>query len=89
MGKKRARKTYISKGQRPNVAADVLKMVARGVDLFKREADLRKAWKKGRNPWITVKTSEKGTNKPYYKVRANSYWGNPKTSGWSIYRGKD
>ena len=90
MGKKRTRKTYISKGQRPNVNKDFLKQIAREVGGFDQEMNLRKAWRAGTNPWITVKNPQSGTNRPYYKVRANEYWGHPKkVRNFNIYIGKE
>lgn len=41
------------------------------------------AWKKGKNPWVTVEGTQ--TNKRFIKVKANSLWGNPKTSNYNIY----
>jgi len=39
----------------------------------------QKAWRKGRNPWLTVpnlNTSEKA--KPFVRMRANDVWGDPR-----------
>lgn len=80
MGKKRCRSTYISKGQRSNVARDVLKATAREVSGFVRAAHLREAWRAGKNPWVTVKNPEKGSKFPYFRKRANEVWGNPKAN---------
>lgn len=90
MGKKRSRKTYISKGQRPNVTKSTLKLAAASVTGFAKEAQLRRAWRRGTNPWITVKNSALHTNREYYKVRANDYWGHPKkvSKFYNIYKGK-
>ena len=41
------------------------------------------AWVNEKNPWITIPTQDK--NKPFKRVRANDYWGNPKAS---YYMGK-
>lgn len=78
MGKKRCRKTYISKGLHSNVSKSTLKLVKADRGGYEKEMNLRKAWMKGLNPWLTVANKEKGTNRPFYKVRANDVWGHPK-----------
>lgn len=88
MGKKVRRSKYISKGERPNVSKSLLKAVARDESPFKHEMDLIKAWRAGRNPWITVKNPQLHTNREYYKVRANDYWGSPKRGFYNIFAGK-
>lgn len=85
MGKKRIRKTYTSKGQRPSVSGDILKSCARDVHPLDRALDKLKAWRLGKNPWVTIKNPERHTNRDYIKVRANSYYGNPKTATYNIY----
>lgn len=88
MGKKVKRAKFTSKGERPNVTASTLKMVHRERDPFEHEMNLIKAWRKGSNPWITVQNPERKTNRPYFRVRANDYWGSPKRGLWNIYAGK-
>lgn len=79
LGKKRTRKAYTSKGQRPNVAKDVLKLVNRGMNLFDRELQKLAAWRKGSNPWMTIRNPNTNeTNKRYIKVRSNHLIGDPK-----------
>ncbi len=89
MGKKRSRSTYTSKGQRPNVSSSLLKLVSRSRDFFEKEFNKIDAWKKGKNPWITIENVGGETNKKYIKVRANDYFGNPKLASYGIYRGKE
>lgn len=89
MGKKRIRKTYRSAGIHSNVAKSTLKAVRKDVPLIEKELNKLRAWREGKNPWVTVENKQRGTNRPFYKVRANEVWGNPKTATYSIYRGKD
>jgi hypothetical protein len=86
MGKKVTRKTYVSKGVHSNVAASTIKAAARGVPLIDRALNKLKAWREGKNPWITIPGPSK--NMPFIKVRANSYYGNPKNISYGIYKGK-
>lgn len=78
MGKKTLRKTKTSKGQRPSISNSTLKLVAKGRSKVDAALDKLAAWREGKNPWVTVENSEKGTNRPFYKVRSNELWGNPK-----------
>ena len=89
MGKKRIRKSYSSKGQHSNVAKSTLRLAREGVSLIEKHLNKLKAWREGKNPWITVENKERKTNRPFYKVRANELYGNPKTATYSIYRGKE
>lgn len=51
--------------------------------------NLRKAWAKGLNPWLTIANPKKGTNRPFFKVRANDEWGHPKYArSFSIFDNK-
>lgn len=89
MGKKRIRKTYRSAGLYSNVSNSTLKLARQGVPLIDRALNKLKAWREGKNPWITVENKERKSNRPFYKVRANDLYGNPKTATYNIYRGKD
>jgi hypothetical protein len=82
MGKKRTRKTVVSKGQRRNIVAGV-KEVRQDRSEGEKAYNKLKAWGKGQNPWITVPGTQ--TNKRFIKVRANSVWGNPKNRSTGIY----
>jgi hypothetical protein len=82
MGKKRTRKTVVSKGQRRNIVAGV-KEVRQDRSEGEKDYNKLKAWGKGQNPWITVPGPQ--TNKRFIKVRANSVWGNPKNRSTGIY----
>ena len=46
------------------------------------------AWRAGKNPWITVQNRETGTNRPFYKVKANDLWGNPKFLSSGLFKGE-
>lgn len=89
MGKKRIRKTYSSAGIHSNVSKSTLALAASGVSEFDKALNKLRAWREGKNPWITVENKDRKTNRPFYKVRANELYGNPKTATYSIYRGKD
>ena len=78
MGKKRSRTKYTSKGLRTNVSNAILKFVARQADAGDKLIQLHRAWKKGRNPWLTVENASPGTNRPFTRVRSNDAWGDPK-----------
>jgi len=89
MGKKTIRKTKTSKGLHSNVAAATLKLAAAAVSPLEKAMNKVKAWRKGQNPWITVKNNDGSTNKPFIKVRANSLYGNPKFSTSGLFKGKE
>jgi hypothetical protein len=89
MGKKKVRKTYKSSGMHSNVAKSTLRLAREGVPLIERELNKVEAWLQGKNPWITVENNQRGTNRPFYKVRANELYGNPKNATYSIFRGKE
>ena len=86
MGKKRARKSYTSKGQRPNVSSSTLNSARQGLSAVEKATNKVDAWKKGLNPWITVPGPSK--DKMHVKVRANTIYGDPKRSGANIFGGK-
>lgn len=86
MGKKRSRSKKTSNGVHSNVASSTLKAVARDVSLVDKALNKLKAWKKGKNPWVTVPTGE--SNRQYVRVRANGVYGDPKRSGANIFGGK-
>ena len=75
-------KGYVSKG---NVGKNTPNLKAVKRDRTPSEIMMIKldAWKKEKNPWITISTQDK--NKPFKRVRANDYWGSPKAS---YYMGK-
>ena len=82
MGKKRTRKTVTSKGQRRNIVNGVKEVRAARSDSEKNMNKI-KAWRKGKNPWITVLGVQ--TNKRFIKVRANTLYGDPKKASYGIY----
>lgn len=75
MGKKRTRKTVVSKGQRRSIVAGV-KEVRQARSDGDIAANKYNAWRKGQNPWVTVPGTQ--TNKRFVRVRANTVWGDPK-----------
>lgn len=76
MGKKVKRKTKVSKGIHSNVAASTLKAVRRDRSMIEDAINKIDAWKKGKNPWITVPGPS--AKERMVRVRANSVYGNPK-----------
>jgi hypothetical protein len=84
MGKKKIRKTKVSKGQRRSIVAGVREVRAEKTSLEKTMNKI-KAWKKGQNPWVTVPGPS--TNMLFVKKRANEVWGDPRHVA-NIYRGK-
>lgn len=86
MGKKRSRKTKVSKGVHSNVASSTLKALRRDVPEATRALHKIQAWRKGKNPWITVPGPQ--SNMRFVKVRANSLYGNPKTATANLFNGK-
>ena len=84
-GKKSSGKTYVSKGERPNVSRSLIKAYRR--DMYTPiEVALNKleAWKKGKNPWITIPNPEGQSNKPFIRVRANDYYGDWRAAPYMI-----
>lgn len=82
MGKKKIRKTTVSKGQRRSIVAGVKEVRAARCPW---ESAMNKidAWKKGQNPWITVPGTQ--SNQRFVKVRANSLYGDPKKASYGIF----
>ena len=77
MGKKKTRTATTSKGQRRSVVAGVKEVRQNRSELDKGLIKLS-AWRKGKNPWITVPGP--GGSKQYTRIRSNDLWGNPKTN---------
>lgn len=65
-------KTYTSKGERKNVASSTLNGVRDSVTGAEKMLNKQKAWKKGRNPWVTIENPNKQeTDKRFIRVRYN------------------
>lgn len=87
MGKKRTRKTVVSKGERRSIANGV-KEARQGRSEVEKALNKLNAWKKGQNPWITVPGTQ--SNMRFVKVRANTLWGDPKRrNSFGIYGAKE
>lgn len=76
MGKKVKRKTKVSKGIHSNVDSWTLKAAKNSVSELDRAIHKVDAWKRGKNPWITVPGTDSKAR--FVKVRANSVYGDPK-----------
>lgn len=83
MGKKVKRKTYVSKGQRNSVSRSTVKAVREDVPEIVRALHKLEAWRKGKNPWITVPGTQ--SNQRFIRVRANAHWGDPKRAMANIF----
>ena len=86
MGKKVKRGAYTSKGQRPSISRDTVKLVERGVSEVVKALNKVEAWRKGKNPWITVPGPSK--KEAWVRVRANSVYGDPRYAAANIYGNK-
>lgn len=73
MGKKKLRKPRSSKGIHSATTNGVLKELKAMRSVAVKMGLKIDAWKAGKNPWITVSTTQK--NKPFIRVRANDYYG--------------
>ena len=82
MGKKKIRKTVVSKGARRSIVAGV-KEVSRGRSAGEKAYNKLKAWKRGQNPWITI--AGPSSDKSFIRVRANTVYGDPKRVSYGIY----
>ena len=89
MGKKVKRSTYVSKGIHSNVNSGLLKSMRRDANPFEKAMNKLKAWKAGKNPWITIPNGERGTNRPFIRVRANAYYGDHRRTASNIFGKKD
>jgi hypothetical protein len=83
MGKKRSRKTQVSKGERRSIGRWAVNAVRREKSEAEKAINKLDAWRKGKNPWITVPGPS--SNMRFIKVRANSLYGNPKNASANIY----
>jgi hypothetical protein len=62
-----------------SISHKICKAVRRDRTYVEKLLFKQKAWRKGRNPWLTVpnlNTSEKA--KRFIRVRANEVWGDPR-----------
>ena len=71
MGKKRHRKAYTSKGQRPNVSNKTLRLMGEGTSM-QNKID---AWKKGKRGYVTIANPNKQeTNRLFIKVPFETFF---------------
>lgn len=75
MGKKKHRSVYTSKGERRSVVNGV-KEVRQSKTGFDKILNKLKAWRAGKNPWVTVPGQT--SRERFVRVRANTVWGDPK-----------
>lgn len=82
MGKKKTRTAMSSRGERRNIVAGV-KEVRQGRSEAQKAINKLEAWRKGKNPWITVPGPQ--SNMRFIKVRANNLYGDPRYTRANIY----
>jgi len=87
MGKKRTRTSQTSKGERRSIVNGVKEVRQSRTELDKYLTKLE-AWRRGKNPWLSIPNPSRGTNQPFIRVRSNAYWGDPNKS-YSIYKSKE
>jgi hypothetical protein len=75
MGKKKSRSTRTSKGERHSISRSTVASVRRSVPYIDKALNKLAAWKKGRNPWISVDG---------LRIRANSLYGDPRKLSSSL-----
>ncbi len=76
MAKKSSGKTYVSKGERKNVKNSTRAAMRASRPASDKQINALAAWKKGKNPWITIANPNKQeTNKRFIRVRLASLKG--------------
>lgn len=79
------REKYISKGKHSNVASGTLTAMRRAVGGADRLLNTKRAWKAGKNPWLTISNPNKSeTNRLFIRVRSNEHWGDPKKAKYVV-----
>ena len=83
--RKSSNEKYTSKGQHSNVSSGTRTAMRKSVSQADRLLNLKKAWRKGLNPWITISNPNKAeTNRKFIRVRTNEHWGDPKKIGYIV-----
>lgn len=62
MGKKRSRATKTSKGERVSVSKATTALVRREVPMADKLLNKVRAWRKGKNPWLTIDGEKRKMN---------------------------
>jgi hypothetical protein len=81
MGKAKSsnKSSYTSKGERKNVNQKTLNAVRNDTLPAVKLLNIQKAWKAGKNPWITLPNPNKNeTNKRFIRIRMNDLNGSYK-----------
>lgn len=81
MGKKRSRSKKVSAGVHSNVSAGLLKAVRQNRTPLEKFIFKMEAWRRGKNPWMSVDTGATGSNTRFKRVRMNEVYGDPKKMG--------
>jgi len=72
-------KGEVSAGIHSNVKKSTLRDMRAQRTVIQKWLDLKAAWQKGKNPWLTIENPDKSeTNKKFIRVRANEHWGSYK-----------
>lgn len=70
---------YVSKGERRSIDKGVCKAVKRERSVIDYWTTKQKAWLKGQNPWLSVDNGNTSDTKARkVRVRADTYWGDPR-----------
>lgn len=78
-GKKSKSSGKVSKGERSNVSPKLINATRAAVDGATRMSHIIKAWKAGKNPWLTVENPDRANTKArMIRVKSNDRFGNPK-----------
>jgi hypothetical protein len=76
--KKSSGKTYTSKGERPNVSAQIRKDMRKSRTVAEEYVAKVQAWRKKKNVVLTVPNPDSNNTKArFIKVKARHEWGNP------------
>jgi len=79
MGKKRLRKKLTSEGKHSSINRALATKIRAEQRAIHGHGYLIDAWKNLKNPWLTIENpSKEQTNRRFIRVRANSYWGDPR-----------
>lgn len=78
--KKKLRKNYSGSKKIHSSVNNVMGMAVRGGrSAIEKHGLIVDAWFAGKNPWVTIPNpSKEATNKRFIRVRAETYFGNPK-----------
>ena len=78
-GKKSKSSGKVSKAERSNVSPKLINAMRASIDGATRMSNIIKAWKAGKNPWLTIENPDKtNTKERMIRVKSNDRFGSPK-----------